>query len=115
MRSWQVGVKLLTLVTVVFAATCTFADIYVPPPRALSHAGWLLAMRQHSFLLRLLIPCSMLAVFLVVMVASVRRKRPSYLVWLACCLPVVLLSPQMHKFEFFSVLCVAGTSWFAAG
>ena len=112
----QLIVKCLLVAIVMLAAVGAWADLASPTPRALSHAEWMLAMRQDSMLVRLSIHCSFMAMFLVVLVMAARRKRPSYLVWFVCCSPAVLLVPVFRKafwgdLAFFSVFGVSAASW----
>ena len=109
----------MMVVAVIMAAMCALADAYVPPPRVMSQVEWFADMNRHSIPLRLSIPCSALVVLLVALGISVRRKRPSIMVWLASCAPVVLFLPIAYgepwfDIFFFSILVVSVVSWLAS-
>jgi len=92
------------------------ADVYVPPPRTLSHAEWMMAMGHKAAPLRFPVPCFALAVLLGAWCVSVRRKRPSIMVWLACCAPAIFFVPIVHgefwfDIIFLSVFGVSTVSW----
>lgn len=115
MMNMKRTVKNVLVVSMVLVATFAFADLLVPPPHAMSPAEWTVAMRRYSILWRLAIPCSAVMVFLVTLISSIRLKRPSIMVWLACCSPVVFFVPMIYKESlylnfFFTMLGVAATS-----
>ena len=92
------------------------ADVYVPPPRTMSHAEWMMAMGHNAASLRFAVPCFALAVLLAAWCVSVRRKRPSVMVCLACCAPAILFLPIVHgrswfDITFLSAFGVSAVSW----
>jgi len=97
-------------------ALSAWADLCVPSPRTLSYAEWRMAMGQDAVPLRFFVPCFALAVLLAAWCVSVRRKRPSVMVWLACCAPAILFVPIVHgrswfDITFLSAFGVSAVSW----
>ena len=109
--------KWLVLIAMALVTTVSCGDVahswYVFP-----HAEWMSEMaameRLDSGLLQVGIPCSAFVIFLVVLVFSMRQRRPSYLLWLAWFSPLPLFVPMTYDwFEalVFPLLGVLAVSW----
>ena len=108
-------VKWLVLIIAALGAIGVRADVLTPSPHVLSYKEWITEIRP-SVLLRFIIPCSALVIFLSVLVFSMRQRRPSYLLWLAWCAPLPFFVPITYEWEegeilFFSILSVLIVSW----
>ena len=117
MKRRQIG-KWLMLMVMLLVATVTWGDLAVPPPRVLSHSEWLTAMGLTAMgcfgLSWVISSCSALAIFLVVLVISIKQRRPSYLMWLAWCTPLPLFVPITYEQPAVLVLPMLGVlavSW----
>jgi len=99
--------KWVSAVIVALLALSAWADMLVLPPHTMSYAEWMVAMGQNASPLRFPVLCFALAVL---------RKRPSIMVWLACCASVILFIPVVlgepwFDITFLSAFGVSTVSW----